>query len=1043
MKTKQNIFSKTISAFLVVVMVLPAFVPHAVSAAVPTPQGSVSLASLIHIPEVTIGAEVYGDISRINWDEKVIINGESVALNSDEALNVLDIPLDIKELVKQYRSDKSSIDGTFFMWPSTKTEKKGLMDDGLQFSIAKKLVEEGQLPANYFDLVAQGFVQLGNTVFDGASAKVLNPEAITPVEPDVKILDVTPVEPETKIKKVSLIEKIWNSMGRAVDNLIAFLTPKNAYADVSSVSQRSIAYLVGKQNTDGSWGTATSTKFITTVAVLDALQVNGITGTTTDNGVTWLDSYIIDNNDYLAQQLKIMARAGAGTSTIASLVNDIDQDTGGFAFDRSYEADPITTAKAIQALHASDYKDEGGEPNVTASRAITYLIGKQRFDNGWSVSPSGVSSIPATSEVIEALLLWKNRTLGATKVNDTLDPAVSSFVSTQLSNGTWGNDVLNTALAYHAIKAAGQTPTFQLKTVEYFEREQKSSGSFSDDIYITAKVAKALSIATNSGQLLITDIIPTSIIETGTTTVFKIRMTNPGNLAVDSGTLHIIADDVLTSSFDFPTNHIVVNANSSTDVTVGINNTRNYLGAVKFKVFVEGTSGVIHPGSRYEETLTYAGASDGRPALPMYFVAYKNVSGGKAAITWKWPVKSDPKLKNIVLMWRAAGTSTWSSRNITSTTTSSGATVTPDGLVNDALYEVTLGTSDSDNAGPLFFFSGSSMASIKASSVVQNYTHGTATGKVKAIDGIVPEVQILGVTASTTAQSDKDGIFLQKDIPWGTGYARVNDFRYEAYTRKFATADTNISDMNVYTNLKPDTANPTVTGVFIVGESDRVMENKKTKLIQYTVGDDIGSLGGIVKSATFYYYEPNDLTWHLIGTEQGLLTGTRTYAWTIPGNLLGTGYKIKVIVRDFAGKDSAETEWGGTFEIIAGNTAPTFVFRAPVAGVPQNADRTYVIKWTDDDPDDNASITLYYDLDNNPNNSNQVIIKKILEDDPINEYVWNTSPIANGPKFLRADIDDGHNGTVRVYSTALVTIKHQKPPPDVLEKRRPGSVVDF
>lgn len=905
--------SKILSVFLVIGIILPSLTPYLVIAQTVgvQPAQMIPLESVVEVPEITIDTNVLPDISRIDWEQEVNINGKDMPLNSDEALSALDISPDVKDIVRDYREDREDVEGTILMWPWTKDEKKENLDEGLQFSLQKELVEDGGLPEDYFTLEAEGFVEPGNNVFNAANAPTINPATLTPITLEAEILEVKPVDLEAK--KVSFFGKVGNLTKGIFTNLISWLKPGDAYADVASTTEAALNYLIEEQNEDGSWGADESTKFINTVAALEALLAHNITGESLDDGLEWLGSFITDNNDYLAEQLEISAKAGGDISTMDALARGLDEETGGFVFSNGYSTDPLTTAKALQALRAADYEDPGEHPTHTVSLAILYLINTQRFDDGWSVFPGGVSSIPVTSEVIEALLPWKHQTLGPIEVDDTLDPAVSSLTATQDSNGTWSGDLLNTALAYHAIKASGQIPTYQLETAEYFENEQEGNGSFGDDVYKTSKVLKALSIATNSGELLITDIIPTSTLQTGLSTTFNIRMTNPGNVAVDTGKLHIVTDDYHFASFDFEGNSIVVNANSTVDISVGITNTRNYQGNVSFKVFVEGTNEVIHSGSRYQETLAFSADPNNRPGLPMYYVAYKNVSsGGAPAITWRWPIKADPNLSNVVLMWRLQGNTTWSTANITNVTGVSSATVS--GFTNDAVYEATLGTSGP--SGSIFFFSGSAISTIKVSNAAGTYVSGSAAGTVKALEGAVPEVSVLGVNTSVTATADETGEFIQQNIPWGTGYARVSDFRYEAYTKKYTTANAAITGVDVFTNLKPDTADPTVSGVLIVGESDKIIENGQAKLIQYTVADDIGTGGGTVKSATFHYYDPEDSNWHLIGAEEGFLSGTRTYEWNIPANLVGPGYKIKVVVRDFAGKDSAPAEWGGTFELL-------------------------------------------------------------------------------------------------------------------------------
>lgn len=1007
---KKYILSKTMPVLLLVSILLPSASPY-FALAQSTPPQRIPIESMIEIPKVDTGSGIIPDLSRVDWEQKVNIGGKNIALNSDEALNVLAVSSDIKELVKAYRSDRSSVDRTIFMWPSTKTAKKAEMNEGLRFSIAKNLVEKGQLPNDYLDLDAQGRIERANEI-SMQNMQSLDVSKAVPLEEkrEIKVLGTEVVEPAKK----GVIEKVKDVFNR----IVSWIAPSNVFADVASVSEDAINYLLAEQNTDGSWGSG-STQFITTVAVLDALKLNNETGTEFDDGVAWVEGYIADNNDYRAQQLMIYDSAGLPTSEMAQgLAYEVDSSTGGVPYEYGYKPDPITTAKAVQALYAVGYDDPGPTQDKAESLGLLHLINTQRFDDGWSVSASGTSSIPATAEVTEALLLWRHRTMGSIAIDDTLNPAVTFLSSAQLSNGTWGNDILNTALAYHAIKAAGQVPTYQLDTVEYFESEQETNGSFDDDFYTTAKVVKALSISTDSGQLTISDLVPLTTLQTGTAASIRIVVNNTGNTAVDSGKLHVITDDYAYGTVDLAANSVVVPANSTLNITLSLSSTRSFLGGMVFKVFFEGQNEVVHSNSRYSETLTFAADTANRPALPTYYVAYKSVSsGGTPAITWRWPAKSDPNLNKYVVMLRVLGTSTWSAANVSYP----GTNATVGGLIEGTTYEATLGTSSS--GGSIYFFS--TPAQVKVSSNASNYIAGTTSGTVKAVDGIVKGVDVLGVTTGTNTVSHADnGTYTQSNVPWGSAYARVSNFRYETYTNKYTNYNTAVTGVNIYTNLKPDTANPTVTGVSIVGESDKVMENKERELIQYTVGDDIGTSPGIVQSVSFYYYEPANSTWYLIGTEEGLLSGTRTYAWDIPGTLLGTGYKIKVIARDFAGKDSTATEWGGTFELTAGNASPTFTFTSPTAAVAATADASYTIKWIDEDPEENASITLYYDTDTNPSNGNHTSIATINEDDPTDEYVWDTSGISASSKYVRADITDSVNGTVTVYSTVSVTISH-------------------
>jgi len=97
-------------------------------------------------------------------------------------------------------------------------------------------------------------------------------------------------------------------------------------------------------------------------------------------------------------------------------------------------------------------------------------------------------------------------------------------------------------------------------------------------------------------------------------------------------------------------------------------------------------------------------------------------------------------------------------------------------------------------------------------------------------------------------------------------------------------------------------------------------------------------------------------------------------------------------------------------------------------GVYDTANQYYAIKWTDEDADNNAAISLYYDTDNSGNDGT-LIASDIYEDtDPTNEdydkYIWDTSDMAEGAYYIYAVIDDGYYTPVTDYSDGMVTIDH-------------------
>jgi|GEM_PF-2256943 len=97
-------------------------------------------------------------------------------------------------------------------------------------------------------------------------------------------------------------------------------------------------------------------------------------------------------------------------------------------------------------------------------------------------------------------------------------------------------------------------------------------------------------------------------------------------------------------------------------------------------------------------------------------------------------------------------------------------------------------------------------------------------------------------------------------------------------------------------------------------------------------------------------------------------------------------------------------------------------------GIFDTANQYYSIKWADEDADSNASISLYYDMDN-AGADGTLIASGIFEDpDPTgsdyDRYIWNTGSLAEGTYYVYAVVDDGYHNPVIEYSDGPITIDH-------------------
>ena len=106
------------------------------------------------------------------------------------------------------------------------------------------------------------------------------------------------------------------------------------------------------------------------------------------------------------------------------------------------------------------------------------------------------------------------------------------------------------------------------------------------------------------------------------------------------------------------------------------------------------------------------------------------------------------------------------------------------------------------------------------------------------------------------------------------------------------------------------------------------------------------------------------------------------------------------------------------------NTPPVISLLAP-EGFTNIADRAFTIRWDDQDPDSNASISLYYDNDR-CGNDGKLIAEGIAEDPEADgdAYVWDPINVPDGQYFIYAVIDDGINSASIVYGSGSITVKH-------------------
>jgi len=106
------------------------------------------------------------------------------------------------------------------------------------------------------------------------------------------------------------------------------------------------------------------------------------------------------------------------------------------------------------------------------------------------------------------------------------------------------------------------------------------------------------------------------------------------------------------------------------------------------------------------------------------------------------------------------------------------------------------------------------------------------------------------------------------------------------------------------------------------------------------------------------------------------------------------------------------------------NQPPTMTITSPSAAEEPGSE-SYTIRWTANDADDEAVVSLYYDRDGTGRDG--WLIAHCLSEGG-GSYVWDTSEVGSGTYYVYGRIDDGRNLVVVSYSTGTVRVVDSIPP---------------
>lgn len=243
-------------------------------------------------------------------------------------------------------------------------------------------------------------------------------------------------------------------------------------------------WLLSQQNADdGSWGATDDLKYVRTSEAVLALAALNRRTPAYYAGLTWLQNHAPVNIDHTARRvLATQSNGGSVTSDIQALQSAQGQSAPGtgWGLARTYQSAALDTALALQA-----YNQAGVSTNVAS--AVTYLTGAQLTgsDKGWAIGQGTTSDPITTAHVLIALIPLKAN-------YSSLPTAISNGLAALNAKVTTTSPVQQRALAVVANLRNSTTSSQAATLLSSLTSTQNADGSWGDDIYTTALVARSL-----------------------------------------------------------------------------------------------------------------------------------------------------------------------------------------------------------------------------------------------------------------------------------------------------------------------------------------------------------------------------------------------------------------------------------------------------------------------------------------------------------------------------------------------------------------------
>lgn len=231
--------------------------------------------------------------------------------------------------------------------------------------------------------------------------------------------------------------------------------------------------------------TQSNSQLSTLESLLTLIYLNDTVDVNLSSAMEYLVPSSVNNStEHLAKV--VLVKHGLGADYASELLSLVERQMpySGFGYDHAYEADPLSTALALEVFASVDTE----RPNI--GYAVQYLLDTQKNDGSWSLE-NNASNISLTAQVMKAL--WGYRKTYA--VNNALEKANNYLLAQRESSGLWP-ELYASAHALIALLNYNNDRTGLKASINALASAQLSNGSFNGDVFATALALHALHLAT-------------------------------------------------------------------------------------------------------------------------------------------------------------------------------------------------------------------------------------------------------------------------------------------------------------------------------------------------------------------------------------------------------------------------------------------------------------------------------------------------------------------------------------------------------------------